>query len=147
MSNEEAKPTGSSVKELERLRDILYGEQARATEDRIGSLENQLEKVRSDLHSLIRKENKNLQSSLEKQIQTLSKQLDDFTVESSERLENTRTELSTDFSKRFNDQSAQLRELRQQLVEISAALEESKVSRSDLGAMLIEMGQRILGED
>ena len=49
MSAEEAKPTGSSVKELERFRDILYGEQARATEDRLGDLEKRLEKVRSEL--------------------------------------------------------------------------------------------------
>ena len=47
LSAEEAKPTSGSVKELERLRDILYGEQARATEDRLGDLEKRLEKVRS----------------------------------------------------------------------------------------------------
>ncbi len=147
MSAEEAKPTGSSVKELERLRDILYGEQARATEDRLGDLEKRLEKVRSDLNALFRKEHKSLQTSFEKQISNLSKQLEEHEVEASERLENTRSELAGDFTNRHNDQAAQLRELRQQLVEISAALEESKVSRSDLGAMLIEMGQRILGEE
>lgn len=147
MGAEEAKPTGSSVKELERLRDILYGEQARATEDRLGDLEKRLEKVRSDLNALFRKEHKSLQTSLEKQISNLSKQLDEHEIEASERLEHTRSELTDDFTNRLNDQAAQLRELRQQLVEISAALEESKVSRSDLGAMLIEMGQRILGEE
>lgn len=147
MSAEETKPAGSSVKELERLRDILYGEQARATEDRLGDLEKRLEKVRSELNALFRKEHKSLQTALEKQINTLNKQLDEHEVEASERLENTRSELTNDFTNRLNDQATQLRELRQQLVEISAALEESKVSRSDLGALLIEMGQRILGEE
>jgi septal ring factor EnvC (AmiA/AmiB activator) len=147
MSTEEAKPTAGSAKELERLRDILYGEQARATEDRLGDLEKRVEKVRSELNSLFRKEQKNLQTSLEKQINALSKQLDEHQTDAAERLENTRSELNNDFTKRINDQAAQLRELRQQLVEISAALEESKVSRSDLGAVLIEMGQRILGEE
>lgn len=147
MSAEEVKPTGSSVKELERLRDILYGEQARATEDRLGDLEKRLEKVRSELNALFRKEHKSLQTSLEKQINALNKQFDEHEVEASERLENTRSELTNDFTNRLNDQATQLRELRQQLVEVSAALEESKVSCSDLGALLIEMGQRILGEE
>ena len=147
MNTEEAKTTAGSAKELERLRDILYGEQARATEDRLGDLENRLEKVRNELNSLFHKEHKNLQTSLEKQISALSKQLDEHAIEAAERLENTRSELNNDFTKRHNDQAAQLRELRQQLVEISAALEDSKVSRSDLGAVLIEMGQRILGEE
>jgi septal ring factor EnvC (AmiA/AmiB activator) len=147
MSTEDAKPTAGSAKELERLRDILYGEQARATEDRLGDLEKRLEKVRTELNSLFRKEHKNLQTSLEKQINALNKQLDEHEITAAERLENTRSELNNDFTKRQNDQATQLRELRQQLVEISAALEDSKVSRSDLGAMLIEMGQRILGEE
>ena len=146
MSSEEAKSTTGSAKELERLRDILYGEQARATEDRLGSLENRLEKVRSELNALFRKEHKALQTSLEKEINTLGKQLDEHEAAAAERLENARSELTNDFTNRLNDQAAQLRELRQQLVEISAALEESKVSRSDLGVMLVEMGQRILGE-
>jgi methyl-accepting chemotaxis protein len=129
------------------LRDILYGEQARATEDRLGDLETRLEKVRNELQALFRKENKTLETSLEKQINQLGKNLDTHKTESAEQLDTTRLELSTDFKNRHNDQAAQLRELRQQLVEISAALEESKVSRSDLGAMLIEMGKRILDEE
>ena len=147
MSAEEAKPTAGSAKELERLRDILYGEQARATEDRLGDLETRIEKVRNELKTSFRKEHKTLQTALEKQINTLNKQLDQHEIEASERLDNTRLELTNDFTNRLNDQAAQLRELRQQLVEISAALEESKVSRHDLGAMFIEMGQRILGDE
>jgi flagellar biosynthesis GTPase FlhF len=147
MSAEESKPIGGSAKELERLRDILYGEQARATEDRLGDLEARLEKTRSELNAMFRKEHKALETSLEKQLSELSKHQAAHEVEAAERLDTTRLELSTDFTNRLNDQAAQLRELRQQLVEISAALEESKVSRSDLGAMLIEMGQRILGAE
>ena len=147
MSQEETKPQAGSAKELERLRDILYGEQARATEDRLGDLETRLEKVRNELQSLFRKENKALESSLEKQLNQLTKNLDMHKTESAEKLDATRLELTTDFKNRHNDQASQLRELRQQLVEISAALEESKVSRSDLGAMLIEMGKRILDEE
>lgn len=147
MSAEEGKPAGGSAKELERLRDILYGEQARTTENRLADLEARLEKARGELSTSFRKEHKTLQNALEKQIKNLSQQGDANQVKAAECLDAVRLELTTDFTNRLNDQATQLLELRQQLAEISTALEENKVSRRDLGAILIEMGQRVLGEE
>lgn len=52
MTEETARPTTTSPNELERLRDILYGEQTRVTEDRLKALEARAEALEKQLSSL-----------------------------------------------------------------------------------------------
>lgn len=52
MTEATSKPTTTSPNELERLRDILYGEQARVTEDRLKALEARAEALEKQLPSL-----------------------------------------------------------------------------------------------
>ena len=142
MNKDDAANDLGTINELERLRTILYGEQAQATEDRIRDIQTSLKTLESEINAKIQKGEK----SLSNQIDLVNKKLDIQISESAEQLSNTRLELEKDFTNRHDDLADQLRELRQQLVDISAALENSKVSRSDLGSMLIEVGQSLLGE-
>ncbi|MBC8333237.1 MAG: hypothetical protein H8E28_14750 [Anaerolineae bacterium] len=50
-----SKPNATSPNELERLRDILYGEQARVTEDRLTELEARAATLEKQLSSLAKK--------------------------------------------------------------------------------------------
>ncbi|MBT3391095.1 MAG: hypothetical protein HN413_11875 [Chloroflexi bacterium] len=55
MTAETSKPGAASPNELERLRDILYGEQARVTEDRLAGLETRAAALEEQLASLAKK--------------------------------------------------------------------------------------------
>lgn len=217
-------PPGSTPADLERLREILYGSQARTTEKRITDLENRLIMLRQEMNDLLEKRfnsvahdassqvnstNKELserltqvsteqsaqlrgvQQTLENQLQKqetdLNTQIRTTRRELSERLEALQTEQATqlrDVQRELNqridtltsDFFAQLRQmqkelserldqinnaqsertqtlqqesrqrddtLRQELILLASQLDDRKVSRLDLGQLLVEMGQRL----
>ncbi len=55
MTAELSNPVQSSSNELERLRDILYGEQTRTTETRLTALENRMSALEKQLSALTTK--------------------------------------------------------------------------------------------
>lgn len=190
--------------ELSRLQEILYGNQARATEQRLNDLEQRLEAVRRELDDTIHakigklesatqdnltKARKALTAEIEKQAarqaadsseaqrdwgdrlsrqektqtallrevqQELTAALDALRQELVEQIQATKSELSDRVDRLGADQSNRLlafqnearqrdEDLRQELLTLSAWLDDKKTSRHDLGQMLVAMGQNLQG--
>lgn len=169
--------------DMETLRDILFGNQARATEDRLDQLERQLAAARRDLQESFGKRLDALAEksagNLGKAQVELSQRLDKQDGQHSEQLRATREELSAgirqlgeqlreelqqsfrQLSDQLESSNAELSErllaaqeearqrngdLRQELLTLSAWLDDKKASRHDLGQMLLEMGQQLQGD-
>lgn len=190
--------------ELSRLQEILYGNQARATEQRLNDLEQRLEAVRRELDDTIHakigklesatqdsltKARKALTAEIEKQAarqaadlseaqrdwgdrlsrqektqtallrevqQELTAALDALRQELVEQIQAAKSELSDRVDRLGADQSNRLlafqnearqrdEDLRQELLTLSAWLDDKKTSRHDLGQMLVAMGQNLQG--
>lgn len=190
--------------ELSRLQEILYGNQARATEQRLNDLEQRLEAVRRELDDTIHakigklesatqdsltKARKALTAEIEKQAarqaadlseaqrdwgdrlsrqektqtallrevqQELTAALDALRQELVEQIQAAKSELNDRVDRLGADQSNRLlafqnearqrdEDLRQELLTLSAWLDDKKTSRHDLGQMLVAMGQNLQG--
>ncbi|GAB4147596.1 MAG: hypothetical protein Fur0021_06640 [Candidatus Promineifilaceae bacterium] len=202
-----AAPAANSAEvdsELSRLQEILYGNQARATEQRLNDLEQRLEAVRRELDDTIHakigklesttqdnltKARKALTAEIEKQAarqaadlseaqrdwgdrlsrqekmqtallrevqQELTAALDALRQELVEQIQATKSELSDRVDRLGADQSNRLlafqnearqrdEDLRQELLTLSAWLDDKKTSRHDLGQMLVTLGQNLQG--
>jgi hypothetical protein len=136
-----AVPPPTREADIERLRDILFGAQARTTDVRLGNLENRLETIRQELIDLIEnRSNSNAQSatsqvtavrkelseSIEHKTEAQSAQLRAIHQELTERLDKQSTDFTTqlrtverDLSARLDsqqtDQMAQLRDLQRDM--------------------------------
>ena len=98
-STQQAQSSGSLAPELERLREILYGNQARITERRLTDLESQIETLRRTLTD------------------TLQEKVDTFASSSTAELSSTRIELTQRLEGQSNEQKAALRMTQQTLSE------------------------------
>ena len=169
--------------DLETLRDILFGNQARATEDRLDLIERQLAATRRDLQDDYGKRLDALAEKSANQLAAaqadLSQRLDKQDASQSEQLKSAHEELSTaikqlgdrlaeelqqnfrQMSERLDASNAELSErllaaqedarqrdadLRQELLTLSAWLDDKKASRHDLGQMLADIGRRLQEE-
>ena len=98
-SSQERRSGGSFAGELDRLRDILYGGQARTTDRRLTDVEGQIEALRRNLTDLLHEKVDTLESS------------------TSTQLSSTHTELAKRLEGQSNEQSAALRMVQQALSE------------------------------
>lgn len=160
---------GNNAGELEVLRDLIFGNQARDFTRRITDLESRLETVRRELKSeqdtraqslaktatdqtaALRKETN---SRVDKEIQIIAERLDQMSADLHELVETTRHTLEARLDRMQEDIHERLRvleeearrrddDLRSELLTISAWLEDKKTSRHDLGQMLEEVGLRL----
>ena len=138
-----SEPKIETGNDLDQLRNILYGNQARATEQRLDDLEVRLENV-----------NRELQNSLEDQVTTLS----DSTEKQFKAVEEKLTQTNTNLNKRLDQQISELRkqltdfrvesrqrdaDLRQEMLTLGAMLDKQKTGRTELGDLLVELGQQL----
>ena len=160
---------GNNAGELEVLRDLIFGNQARDFTRRITVLDSRLETVRrelkneqdaraqsvaktaSDQNIALRKE---ANSRLDKEVQVIGERLDQLTTDFQELMESNRRALESRLDRMQEDNNERLRlleedarrrddDLRSELLAISAWLEDKKTSRHELGQMLEEIGQRL----
>ncbi len=160
---------GNNAGELEVLRDLIFGNQARDFTRRITDLESRLETVRRELKSeqdtraqslaktatdqtvALRKETN---SRVDKEFQIIAERLDQMSADLHELVETTRHTLEARLDRMQEDMHERLRvleeearrrddDLRSELLTISAWLEDKKTSRHDLGQMLEEVGLRL----
>ncbi len=167
--------TGANVSgaDLDTLRDILFGNQARSTDDRLARLERELASVRREL-------NEQINEQVEDARQTAASQLAATRQELAEGHQQTHKEQSAALAKLGADFDEKLRkavkdltsridrlehdlierlltaqeesqgrdnDLRQELLTISAWLDDKKASRRDLGTMLVEIGEELRQEN
>ena len=160
---------GNNAGELEVLRDLIFGNQARDFTRRITDLDSRLETVRrelkneqdtraqsvaktaSDQNIALRKE---ANSRVDKEVQIIGERLDQLTTDFQELMESNRRALESRLDRvqednnerhRLLEEDARRRDddLRSELLAISAWLEDKKTSRHELGQMLEEIGQRL----
>jgi hypothetical protein len=160
---------GNNVGELEVLRDLIFGNQARDFTRRLGDLENRLESVRRELKGeqetrtqsvaktaadqtlALRKE---AHSRIDKEVQVIGERLEQLSADLREHIDATRRAVETRLDRMEDDTAERLRlleeaarerddDLRSELLTLSAWLEDKKTSRHDLGRMLEEIGQRL----
>lgn len=145
MSKKNASPPApkenEKAQDLAQLRDILFGNQARATEDRLNDLENRLHSVSNDLNSQI---DSGLESTaqtaakaLAKARQALSQQIEDQQKESYNKFNQTHEkidQLATDFAQQLKNAQQELQKnINQQVADLNRKLLDfqSEARRSD----------------
>lgn len=160
---------GNNAGELEVLRDLIFGNQARDFTRRLSDLDSRLEAVRRELkteqetrtqsvakaatdqNTSLRKETN---SRIDKEIQVIGERLDQLAADLREHIDTTRQTVETRLDRLQEDTGERIRlleedarrrddELRTELLTLSAWLEDKKASRHDLGRMLEEIGQRL----
>lgn len=160
---------GKNPGELEVLRDLIFGNQARDFSKRISDLDARLEAVRrelkteqdtraqavaktaSDQNSALRKESN---SRIDKEVNIIGERLEQLSAELNQLIESNRRTIEARLDRMQEDANERLRvleeearhrddDLRSELLTISAWLEDKKTSRHDLGQMLEEIGQRL----
>lgn len=160
---------GASAGELEVLRDLIFGNQARDFSRRISDLDGRLEVLRRELKSeqesraqtvaktaadqtaALRKETT---SRLDKEVQIIGERLDALAGQLQDQMASVQHTIEARLDRMQADASERLRlleedarqrddDLRAELLTVSAWLEDKKTSRETLGRMLEEMGQRL----
>ncbi len=161
--------SGNNAGELEVLRDLIFGNQARDFAHRITDLDGRLETVRRELKSeqdsraqsvaktatdqtvALRKE---ANSRIDKEVQIIGERLEQMTADLRELVETSNHTLESRLDRMQQDINEHFRvleegtrrrddDLRAELLAVSAWLEDRKTSRHDLGQMLEEIGIRL----
>jgi hypothetical protein len=162
-------PEANGGTDLDTLRDLLFGNQVRDLSRRLTELDARLETAKRDLKGTLNTRSealatsnieqvaalrKELTSRIEKETRTLAERIDTVATEFSAQLQTAQRELSEqletlqhEFSDRLHIAQEEARqrdeELRNELLALSAWLDDKKTSRHDLGQMLEEVGQRL----
>lgn len=171
-SNQSANSSESRSGELENLREILFGNQARATEDRLNQLEENLQTVQRNFTDALNKQNTALREvtaaaekdlaaqisnqaslakanhqALEESINQLradtKRQIEDLQTTISQELETLRDNVSNQIRRLQNESRQRDDDLRQELLTVSSWLDSKLTPRQDLGQMLMEIAQRL----
>ncbi len=136
----------TTINELEKLRDILYGEQVRGINERLTALEGSLQTLSDQINGKI--------SALDSESkQSLSQQTDEMKRLASEQSQKLQKESQglvgqiEGIRKQVENeaQRSQQRDetLKKELLDLLAKLESSKVTRSELGQALVELGKSV----
>ncbi len=138
-----------SAGELERLRDILFGQQTREAEQRLADVESGLEALRQELTDAMAKEIEEAAAKLRGELSALSDELADARGEAEQlrqKLEKTEAELSKKLQAAESAARERDDELQQTLAALATEIEEKTVSRHELGHLLQDLGQRVRGK-
>ncbi|HSE97787.1 MAG TPA: hypothetical protein VLD57_05905 [Blastocatellia bacterium] len=174
--NSQAQPADlAGAGSIDKIRDILFGAQARDYEKRFVRLEERLTKETSDLREAVRRHFDSLENYIRQEFETLTERLRAEQHDRAEAVQGLSQDMKNSaiaFEKRINQLDDQLsrgtRELRQQILdqsknfseeirqkheEVSAALErdsqelrDDKASRAALAALFTEMAMRLNNE-
>ena len=129
--------------DLEQLRDILYGNQARVTEDRLNELETRLEAVNQELKINLDHQVTALSGSTDDQFKTVEEKLNQTIANFNQRLD----QQISDLRKQISDFRAESRQrdndLRQEMLTLGAMLDKQKTGRNELGDLLLGLGQQL----
>ncbi len=160
---------GGSPGELEVLRDLIFGNQARDFTQRLSDLDGRLEANRRELKSEIDARTQSIAKSAadqntslrkeansrtDKEVQILNERIDQMSSDLHDLIESTRQALESRLDRLQDEASERLRllgdetrqrdeGLRAEMLTLSAWMDDKKTSRHDLGRMLAEIAQRL----
>lgn len=121
LAEEEDSTQSGTPADLDRLRDILYGNQVRTTEKRISDLETRLASLRQEMHDLIERNFTSLSTDASSQVQETNRTLGDrLTQQSSEQATQLRTvqhDLTGQIQAQHTELTSQIRTNRRELTE------------------------------
>jgi hypothetical protein len=149
----EAGTPAPTLDALSQVRDLLFGEQERATDQRFQILEDRLNQALQSLQAQLSEQLTSLKAELDatfaqhaEQLQSLESGLREEREETARQLEAARTELADQIraaSDTLTEQLADERAARERVDEAAANLAESKVDRTTLAALFAEMASRV----
>lgn len=138
-----------STNELEKLRDILYGEQVNKINERLAALELNLHAISKQINGQLTALDAESKQSLTQQ----SEKMNQIASEQSKKLKEQSQGLVgqiNDLRKQIEDEAKQSQKrddgLKKELAALIAKLENNKVERKDLGLALVKLGQSIQDE-
>lgn len=114
----------TTISDIEQLREILYGNQARTTDERLDRLERQLDSIRQQLNDTFTERIDNLRDSSQEQLTKFHKEL----VNSVDLLDKTKSEKLQETHTEFDAK------LKQQAVELKTANKDFSVAVEQLSA-------------
>lgn len=142
-NNTTSKSNVETGNDLEQLRDILYGNQARATEQRLDDLETRLENINQELKNNLDDQVSSLSGTTGQQFKAVEEKITQSNANLNQRLD----QQISDLRKQLADFRAESRqrdtELRQEMLTLGAMLDKQKTGRTELGEMLVELGQQL----
>jgi len=141
------KKTPETHADLDQLRNILYGNQSRATEQRLTDLDSRLETIRRELSEDINERSSSVSASASKQLtdtrQSLSDQINQMSADFTQRLD----KQTSDLARRLAEFQVEARQrdddLRLEMLALGAMLDKQKVGRDELGQLLIQLGTQL----
>ncbi len=162
-------PDSSGSTDLETLRDLLFGNQVRDLSRRLTELDSRVEAAKRDLKASLNSRadalagstaeqvaaaRKELNGRIDQETRALSERIDSVAADLGNRLQAIHKELDgrldelqTELVERLHTAQEEARqrdeELRDELLALSAWLDDKKTSRHDLGQMLEDIGQRL----
>ena len=144
--NENDNTTNSKTEtsnDLEQLRDILYGNQARATEQWLDEMETRLENINRELKNSLDDQGTFLPGSTEQQFNPGEENLTQTEASLSQRLD----QQINDLRRQLADFRAESRQrdadLRQEMLLLGAMLDRQNTERTKLGDLLVELRQQL----
>ncbi len=133
--------------DLDQLRNILYGNQARATESRLDDLEARLETVRRELSEDLNKRAASLSNSSSSQLnntqQTLVTQIEQMATDFNQRLSAQIATLNQQLADSRADSRQRDNDLRQEMLTLGAMIDKQKTGREELGTLLVQLGTQL----
>lgn len=167
--SDNANTDNASTQELDTLRDLIFGNQARDFSRRLSELELHLKENTNTLRTSLDKTEKTLSGDTFDQVTNLRQELtttmDQQQSELSIRIDDLQTHVQVSQLELFNrlngmlaeqkkqmeaiqaETNRQLTELRQEMVDLVEGLEDKKTSRAHLADLLADLSQRLHGID
>ena len=130
---------GKTSGDLEQLRDILYGNQARAIENRLDNLEARSESVRQELSDRLARQQKDQAA----QIGLVHEKLEQLDANSVQRLDDQISSLKQQLADFQAEARQRNDDLRQEMLALGAMLDKQKTGREELSQLLIQLAQQI----
>ncbi|MGQ9834304.1 MAG: hypothetical protein ACUVRJ_11030 [Candidatus Villigracilaceae bacterium] len=136
----------NAANELEKLRDILYGEQMREIRERLTALETNLHAINEQINGKIEALDSESQQKLSQQsaeMQRLAAEQSQKIKQESQSLVGQIEALRKQVKKEAEQSQQRDQALKDELHELLAKLEASTISRAELGQALMELGKSV----
>ncbi len=133
----------SESQDLERVRDILFGGQARDIDQRIRSLQEDLQAKLSTARETLEKAGKELEARLAAKVDGLKKELDSTRKD----LESEKTARGKAVEEASEKARKSLEDVDKRLTKITDEMEEGKPDRSELAKMFRQMASELAGDE
>jgi len=133
--------------ELDKVRNILFGRQEKAYEERFAEVETRLNKMISELNQNIESRINEIENMFNEFEQNLKLKMQDAEASSSQEISEVRTDIENLNSSLVTDLAQTKGELRSELKSVSSKLSSDKTDRESLAMLFDEMSMRLRNND